>query len=183
MRRKGESNSRNGKTSRKLRTSTGDLDIEVPRDRNGDFQSKVLAKDQASSNEIEAKIPGLYAKRLSPRDIQDTLEDLYGVDISAATISTITDKVWTLVEGWQDRLLAAMYPIIYLGAIHLKLRRERKMSLRPVTSCWRSIWTAKGRCSATGSVKEAKGRTSGSAWSATCKHVGWKTSSSLASTV
>jgi len=120
-------NSRNGKTSRKLRTSNGDMDIEVPRDRNGDFQSKVLAKHQASSNELEAKILGLYAKGLSTRDIQATLEDLYGVDISAATISAITDKVWSLVEAWQNRPLAAVYPIVYLDALHLKLRREGKI--------------------------------------------------------
>ena len=111
-------NSRNGKTSRKLRTSNGDLEIEVPRDRNGDFQSKVLAKHQASSNELEAKILALYAKGLSTRDIQTTLEDLYGVDISAATISAITDKVWSLVEAWQNRPLAAIYPIVYLDALH-----------------------------------------------------------------
>lgn len=120
-------NSRNGKTSRKLRTSNGDLDLEVPRDRNGDFQSKVLAKHQTSSNELEAKIVALYAKGLSTRDIQATLEDLYGVEISAATISAITDKVWALVESWQNRPLAAIYPIIYLDALHLKLRREGKI--------------------------------------------------------
>jgi len=120
-------NSRNGKTSRKLRTSSGDMDIEVPRDRNGDFQSKVLAKHQTSSNELEAKILALYAKGLSTRDIQTTLEDLYGVDISAATISTITDKVWSLVEAWQNRPLAAIYPIVYLDALHLKLRRDGKV--------------------------------------------------------
>jgi transposase-like protein len=120
-------NSRNGKTSRKLRTSNGDLDIEVPRDRNGDFQSKVLVKHQASSNELEAKIVALYAKGLSTRDIQATLEDLYGVEVSPATISAITDKVWTLVEGWQNRPLAAVYPIVYLDALHLKLRREGKI--------------------------------------------------------
>ena len=120
-------NSRNGKTSRKLRTSNGDLKLEVPRDRNGDFQSQVLAKHQASSNELEAKILGLYAKGLSTRDIQSTLEDLYGVDISPTTISAITDKVWTLVESWQNRPLAAIYPIVYLDALHLKLRREGKI--------------------------------------------------------
>ncbi len=120
-------NSRNGKTNRKLRTSSGDMDIEVPRDRNGDFQSKVLAKHQTSSNELEAKILGLYAKGLSTRDIQTTLEDLYGVDISPATISTITDKVWGLVEAWQNRPLAAIYPIVYLDALHLKLRRDGKV--------------------------------------------------------
>jgi len=120
-------NSRNGKTSRNLRTSNGDLEIAVPRDRNGEFQSKVLPKHQASSNELEAKILGLYAKGLSTRDIQGTLEDLYGVEISPATISAITDKVWSLVEAWQNRPLAAIYPIVYLDALHLKLRREGKI--------------------------------------------------------
>lgn len=154
-------NSRNGKTSRKLRTSNGDLDLEVPRDRNGDFQSKVLAKHQTSSNELEAKIVALYAKGLSTRDIQATLEDLYGVEISAATISAITDKVWALVESWQNRPLAAIYPIIYLDALHLKLRREGKIVN---TACYVVLgltWTASGRCSAIGLATAAKARTSG----------------------
>ena len=120
-------NSRNGKTSRNVRTSNGDLEIAVPGDRNGEFQSKVLAKHQTSSNELEAKILGLYAKGLSPRDIHGALEDLYGVEISPATISTITDKVWSLVETWQNRPSAALYPIVYLDALHLKLRREGKV--------------------------------------------------------
>lgn len=120
-------NSRNGKTSRKLRTSNGDLDIEVPRDRNGEYQSRVLPKHQTNSNELEAKILALYAKGLSTRDIQATLEDLYGVDISPATISAITDKVWGLVEAWQNRPLASIYPIVYLDALHLKLRRDGKV--------------------------------------------------------
>jgi transposase-like protein len=118
---------RNGKTSRKLRTSNRDLDIEVPRDRNGDFQSQVLAKHQASSNQLEAKILGLYAKELSTRDIQGTLEDLYGVDLSAASLRAITDQVWSLVEAWQNRPLAAISPMVYRDALHLKLRREGKI--------------------------------------------------------
>ena len=87
----------------------------------------MLAKHQASSNELEAKILGLYAKGLSTRNIQGTLDDLYGVEISPATISAITDKVWSLVENWQNRPLAAIYPIVYLDALHLKLRREGKV--------------------------------------------------------
>ena len=120
-------NSRNGKTSRQLRTSNGDLDIAVPRDRNGEYQSMVLAKHQTSSNELEAKILALYAKGLSTRDIHATLEDLYGVAISPATISAITDKVWSLVEAWQNRPLASIYPIVYLDALRLKLRRDGKV--------------------------------------------------------
>src|SRR5215212_2370706 len=120
-------NSRNGKRSRSLRTSTGDVTIQVPRDRNGDFQPVLLDKYQTSTNELEDKIIALYAKGVSTRDIQETLQELYGVEVSAATISTVTDKVWSLVEAWQTRPLAAVYPIVYLDAIHLKLRRDGRV--------------------------------------------------------
>jgi putative transposase len=120
-------NSRNGKRTRSLRTSTGDTTITVPRDRNGSFQSPLLHNYQTSTNELEDKIIGLYAKGLSVRDIQAMLKDLYGVEVSPTTISTVTDKVWGLVEAWQSRPLASVYPIIYLDAIHLKLRREGKV--------------------------------------------------------
>lgn len=121
-------NSRNGKRTRQLRTSTGDTTIQVPRDRNSTFQSPLLDAYQTSTNELEDKIIGLYAKGMSARDIQDTLHQAYGVDVSAATISTVTDKVWSLVEAWQNRPLAAIYPIVYLDAIHLKLRRDGKVA-------------------------------------------------------
>ncbi len=120
-------NSRNGKRSRNLRTSSGDVRIQVPRDRNGDFQPALLDKYQTSTNELEEKIIALYAKGVSTRDIQETLHELYGVEVSAATISTVTDKVWSLVEAWQNRPLATVYPLVYLDAIHLKLRRESKV--------------------------------------------------------
>ena len=120
-------NSRNGKRTRQLRTSTGDTTIQVPRDRNSTFLSPLLDAYQTSTNELEDKIIGLYAKGMSARDIQDTLHQAYGVEVSAATISTVTDKVWALVEAWQNRPLAAIYPIVYLDAIHLKLRRDGKV--------------------------------------------------------
>ena len=120
-------NSRNGKRSRQLRTSNGDTTIQVPRDRNSTFRSPLLEPYQTSTNELEDKIIGLYAKGVSTRDIQATLQDLYGVEVSAATISSVTDKVWSLVEAWQNRSLAAVYPIVYLDAIHLKVRRESKV--------------------------------------------------------
>jgi transposase-like protein len=99
----------------------------VPRDRNSTFQSPLLDAYQTSTNELEEKIIGLYAKGMSARDIQDTLQQAYGVEVSPATISTVTDKVWSLVEAWQNRPLAAIYPIVYLDAIHLKLRRDGKV--------------------------------------------------------
>jgi putative transposase len=120
-------NSRNRKRTRQLRTSTGDTTREVPRDRNSTFQSPLLDAYQTSTNELEQKIIALYAKGMSARDIQDTLHQAYGVEVSAATISTVTDKVWALLETWQNRPLAAIYPIVYLDAIHLKLRRDGKV--------------------------------------------------------
>ncbi len=117
-------NSRNGNYQRKMRTSGGDVEINVPRDRNGEFHSELLKKN---TNEIEEKIIAMYGKGMSTRDIQDILEDLYGVHVSPSTISKITDKVWELVEVWQNRPLAPIYPIVYLDAIHVKLRREGKI--------------------------------------------------------
>ena len=121
-------NSRNGKRTRQVRTSSGDTTIQVPRDRNSTFQSPLLDAYQTSTNELEDKIIALYAKGMSARDIQDMLHQAYGVEVSPATISAVTDKVWSLVEAWQNRPLAAIYPIIYLDAIHLKLRRDGKVA-------------------------------------------------------
>ena len=120
-------NSRNGYYRKKVRTSEGDTGVRIPRDRNGDYEPKILRKYASNTNELEEKIIGLYAKGLSTRDIQDTLHDLYGVEISAQSISTITDKIWSLVEAWQSRPLDAIYPFVFLDALHIKLRREGKI--------------------------------------------------------
>ena len=117
-------NSRNGHYTRKMRTSGGDADIRVPRDRNGKFQSELLKKN---SNEIEQKVIAMYAKGTSTRDIQDMLHELYGINVSPDTISKITDKVWEMVEAWQNRPLAPMYAIVYLDALHIKLKRDGKI--------------------------------------------------------
>lgn len=120
-------NSRNGKRSKLLRTSAGDAAIAVPRDRNGEFHSKLLKRHEKNSNEIEEKVITLYAKGNSTRDIRDTLADLYGIDVSADTISAITDKVWPLVEAWQSRPLEKVYAITYLDALYVKLRRKGRI--------------------------------------------------------
>jgi len=117
-------NSRNGHYTRKMRTSSGDAEIRVPRDRNGEFSSELLKKN---SNEIEQKVIAMYAKGTSTRDIQDMLHELYGINVSPDTISKITDKVWGLVEAWQNRPLAAVYAMLYLDAMHIKLKRDGKV--------------------------------------------------------
>ena len=121
-------NNRNGRYAKKVRTSTGEATVQVPRDRNGEFEPQILARYAGNTNELEEKILAMYARGLSTRDIAGTLAELYGVDISAATISTITEKVWPLVEAWQNRPLARIYPIVYLDAIHIKLRREGRVA-------------------------------------------------------
>lgn len=121
-------NNRNGYYPKKVRTSTGQTSIQVPRDRNGEFEPQILARYAGNTNELEEKILAMYARGMSTRDIAGTLAELYGVDISAATISTITEKVWPLVEAWQNRPLARIYPIVYLDAVHIKLRREGRVA-------------------------------------------------------
>ena len=121
-------NNRNGRYAKRVRTSTGEATVQVPRDRNGEFEPQILAKYAGNTNELEEKILTMYARGLSTRDIAGTLAELYGVDISAATVSTITEKVWPLVEAWQSRPLARIYPIVYLDAIHIKLRREGRVA-------------------------------------------------------
>ena len=120
-------NSRNGYYSKKVRTSEGDTEVEVPRDRNGEYEPQVLRKYASNTSELEEKIIGMYARGMSTRDIQDMLHEMYGVEMSASTISTVPEKVWTLVEAWQNRPLEAIYPVIWLDAIHIKLRREGKV--------------------------------------------------------
>ena len=117
-------NSRNGHYERKMRTSGGDTNIRVPRDRNGEFSSELLKKN---SNEIEQKVIAMYAKGTSTRDIQDMLQELYGINVSPDTISKITDKVWSMVEDWQNRPLAPVYAMVYLDALHIKLKRDGKV--------------------------------------------------------
>jgi hypothetical protein len=118
-------NSRNGKRSKQVQTSAGEQTVAVPRDRNGEFASPLLAGRR--SNELEEKVISLYAKGTSTRDLQRTLAELYGVEVTAATISAITDKIWPLVEEWQNRPLDAIYAIVYLDALYVKLRREGKV--------------------------------------------------------
>lgn len=118
-------NSRNGKRTRRVRTSAGEETIEVPRDRNGEFASPLL--EERRSNELEEKVTALYARGMTTRDIQEMIADIYGVEVTATTISAITDKVWPLVEEWQNRPLASIYPILFLDALYVKLRQEGRI--------------------------------------------------------
>jgi transposase-like protein len=125
-------NSRNGYYSKTVRTSNGETQVAVPRDRKGAFEPQVLKKYQANTNELEDKIIAMYARGMTQRDIEAQLAEMYGIAVSAQTISTITDKVLPLVEAWHNRPLAAVYPILYLDAIHYKLRKDHKIENRAI---------------------------------------------------
>jgi len=125
-------NSRNGSYPKHLRSSHGTVEMAVPRDRNGEFEPKVLKKYQSNTNELEEKMIGMYARGMTQHDIREQVREMYGVSLSEQAISTIINKVMPLVEAWQTRPLARLYPIIYLDAIYFKLRKDHKVANRAV---------------------------------------------------
>jgi len=127
-------NSRNGVYSRSIKTSAGETPIDVPRDRNGTFSPTIIKKYQTSSNELEDKSVSMYAKGMTVRDIQEMLEETYGIETSPTTISAITEKVMTLVVEWQARPLELVYPLVFLDAIHVRLKREGRVQNTAVYS-------------------------------------------------
>ncbi len=106
-------NSRNGYGKKTISSDYGDCDISVPRDRNGEFQPKIVEKRQTRTDEIEQKIMAMYAKGMSQRDIEYILRDIYGSEISQGLISRITDKILPEVNEWQNRPLDSIYPIFF----------------------------------------------------------------------
>lgn len=116
-------NRKNGKTSKTVKSTAGPFELETPRDRAGDFEPQLIKKHQTSVNdEIEAKILSMYGLGMSYRDIGTQVEDLYGIKVSTATLSAITDKIITEVKEWQQRPLESVYPFVWLDAIHYKVR-------------------------------------------------------------
>jgi putative transposase len=120
----GADNCRNGKASKTLQSDSGPIQIEVPRDRDSSFDPKLVKKRQRRLEGFDDKVLALYARGLSTRDIQGQLEELYGVDVSPALISNVTDAVMDDVRAWQSRPLSAVYPILYFDALFVKTRQE-----------------------------------------------------------
>ncbi len=115
-------NSRNGYGSKKVRSSHGEIELEPPRDRKGTFDPKIVSKGQKDISGIETKVISMYARGMSTRDIQDHIKDIYGYNLSPATISAITDKVIENAKEWQSRPLKKVYPIVFMDGIVVKLR-------------------------------------------------------------
>jgi putative transposase len=115
-------NSRNGKPKKTLKGDFGDLPIEVPRDRNSTFGPKIVPEGQTRSDGLADKILSLYARGMTAREVQAHLEEIYQVEVSPALISSVTDAVLEEVEAWQSRPLDALYPVLYLDALQVKVR-------------------------------------------------------------
>ena len=120
-------NSRNGYSSKKLITDSGKLEIETPRDRDSEFEPKIVQKGQRRLYGFDKKIIALYAKGQTTRDIADSLKEMYDVDVSHSLISQVTESVIEEVEQWQNRPLDSVYPVIYLDCIVIKVHQDKRV--------------------------------------------------------
>lgn len=120
-------NSRNGYSSKTLKTRFGDVEVEIPRDRNAEFEPQIIKKYEKTSNQLEDQIIAMYAKGMSTRDIEEHMKEIYGIEVSPAMVSKITDKVLPMIAEWQSRPLERVYPIIFLDAIYFKVRKENRV--------------------------------------------------------
>jgi transposase-like protein len=128
-------NSRNGKSRKTVKSSHGQVSIEVPRDRNCEFEPKLIKKRQTHINAFDDKIISMYARGMSTRDIQAHIAEIYGADISPTMVSNITDKVLEVAKEWQSRPLSKVYPIAYFDAIHYKVRLDGRVVTKACYTC------------------------------------------------
>ena len=120
-------NKRNGYSIKNVKSQFGEFPVEIPRDRNGEFEPKIIPKYQRDISGIEEKIISLYAHGMSTRDIHDQVKDLYGIEVSAEMVSKITDKILPEIKEWQSRPLNPIYPFIFMDAIHYKIREDGRI--------------------------------------------------------
>lgn len=130
---KDTNNSRNGYSKKTVHTSYGDMDLDIPRDRNGEYEPQVIKKYQNTiTQDMEEKIISMYAKGMTTSDIERHFQELYGIDVSDSTISRITDKVLPIVKEWQERPLEDVYAVVYLDALHFHVRSEGRIIKKAV---------------------------------------------------
>lgn len=122
-----DQNYRNGSTNRKIKTQLGEVEISVPRDRNGEYEPQIIEKYQRNADGLEEKILSLYAHGMTTRDIQEQIKDLYDLDISSELVSKISEKIMPQVTEWQNRPLNEYYPFVFMDAIHYKIRENHQI--------------------------------------------------------
>lgn len=133
---KNTGNSRNGKSKKRLRNDTGEIEIQVPRDRNGEFDPIIVKKYERTIGPLEDKIISMYAKGMTTRDIQSHITELYGIEISPNLVSNITEKIISMATEWQNRPLEKIYAIVFFDALNYKVRDEsRKVISKASYSC------------------------------------------------
>ena len=122
-----KSNYRNGVSKKKLKSEFGEFDFETPRDRNGEFEPVLVPKNKRDVSGIEDKIISLYGRGLSTREINEQIQDLYGIEISSTMVSNITDQILPKIKEWQERPLDCVYPIVFIDAVHFSVRQENSV--------------------------------------------------------
>lgn len=120
-------NKRNGYSPKTLKSQYGEFEVDIPRDRNGEFEPKIIPKYQRDISGIEEKVISLYARGMSTRDIHDQLQDIYGIELSAEMVSKITDRIIPDIKEWQSRPLNPMYPFVFMDAIHYKIKEDGRI--------------------------------------------------------
>jgi putative transposase len=157
----GGGNRRNGSSKKTMLTGTSKVTLDIPRDRSGTFDPKLIAKYQRRFPDFDDKIISMYARGMTVREIRGHLEELYGIEVSPDLISTVTDAVLETVSEWQGRPLDACYPLVFFDAIRVKIRDEGFVRNKPVlslpkgrcTSRWAFCPTAPRKSSASGSSR------------------------------
>jgi transposase-like protein len=124
---RGSGNSRNGYSGKTLKGDLGAVPIQTPRDRNGTFEPQPIAKGQTRLARLDSQILAFYAKGMTTRDIADTLQELYGTEVSPALVAKVTDAVWDTVQAWQSRPLETVYPILYLDGLVIKVHQDNRV--------------------------------------------------------
>lgn len=119
-----KTNYRNGTSSKTVKTSQGNIKVDIPRDRNAEFNPMIIEKHSRDISDVDNKIINLYARGMSTRDITDTIRDIYGIDVSASMISKITDKIIPIALEWQNRPLNTVYPIVFIDCVHFNVKTE-----------------------------------------------------------
>ena len=120
-----KTNYRNGHKQKTLKSSMGEMEIDVPQDRNAEFDPKVVPKHKTDISAIEQQIINMYAHGLTTREISDQIENIYGFEASAELVSRVTDKVLPMIEDWQNRRLSEVYPIVFIDAIVFNVRKDK----------------------------------------------------------
>lgn len=123
-------NKRNGHSQKTVKSQYGEFQLEIPRDRNGEFEPNLVPKYQRDISGIEDKVLSLYARGMSTRDIHDQLQDLYGIEMSADMVSKITDRILPQIKEWQSRPLNPVYPFVFMDCIHYKVREDGRILSR-----------------------------------------------------